>query len=57
MPHPQRSDGVARATRREWIGLAVLGLPCLLYSMDLELLYLAVPSIAADLEPSSVQQL
>ena len=58
MPHPERLDGVAaRATRREWIGLAVLGLPCLLYSMDLEVLYLAAPSIAADLEPSSVQLL
>ena len=58
MPHPEPLDGVApRATRREWIGLAVLGLPCLLYSMDLEVLYLAAPSIAADLEPTSVQML
>ena len=24
-----------RATRREWIGLAVIALPCLVYSMDL----------------------
>ena len=32
-----------RATSREWIGLAVLALPCLLYSMDLTVLNLAVP--------------
>lgn len=31
------------ATRREWIGLGVLALPCLIYSMDLTVLYLALP--------------
>ena len=46
-----------RATRREWIGLAVLALPCLLLSMDLTVLYLAVPSLSADLNPSSAQLL
>jgi DHA2 family multidrug resistance protein-like MFS transporter len=46
-----------RAGRREWIGLAVIALPCLLYSMDLTVLNLAVPSLAADLRPSSVQLL
>jgi len=46
-----------RAGRHEWIGLAALALPCLLYSMDLEVLYLAVPSLAADLEPTSSQLL
>jgi DHA2 family multidrug resistance protein-like MFS transporter len=48
---------VPRAGRREWIGLAVIALPCLLYSMDLTVLYLAVPSLAADLEPSSTELL
>jgi MFS transporter, DHA2 family, multidrug resistance protein len=48
---------VPRAGRREWIGLAVIALPCLLYSMDLEVLYLAVPSLTADLEPTSSQLL
>jgi MFS transporter, DHA2 family, multidrug resistance protein len=47
------ADPVPRATRREWIGLAVIALPCLLYSMDLTVLYLAVPSLTAELEPSS----
>jgi MFS transporter, DHA2 family, multidrug resistance protein len=46
-----------RAGRREWIGLAVIALPCLLYSMDLTVLNLAVPHLSADLEPSSAQLL
>jgi MFS transporter, DHA2 family, multidrug resistance protein len=45
------------ATRREWIGLAVIALPCLLYSMDLTVLNLAVPHLSADLRPSSSQLL
>jgi DHA2 family multidrug resistance protein-like MFS transporter len=48
---------VAKATRREWIGLAVIALPCLLYSMDLTVLYLAVPHLTADLKPTSAQLL
>jgi len=46
-----------KATRREWIGLAVLALPCLLYSMDLNVLNLAVPHLTADLAPSATQLL
>ena len=46
-----------RAGRREWIGLAVIALPCLLYSMDLTVLYLAVPSLTAELEPTSAELL
>jgi MFS transporter, DHA2 family, multidrug resistance protein len=45
------------AGRREWIGLAVIALPCLLYSMDLTVLNLAVPSLSADLKPTSAQLL
>ncbi|WP_310716157.1 MFS transporter [Streptomyces lydicus] len=45
------------AGRREWIALAVLLLPCLLVSMDVSVLYFAVPFLTAQLEPSSVQQL
>ena len=40
-----------RAGRREWIGLAVLALACLLYVMDLTVLHLAVPAISEDLQP------
>jgi DHA2 family multidrug resistance protein-like MFS transporter len=46
-----------KAGRREWIGLAVIALPCLLYSMDLTVLFLAVPELSADLEPTSSQLL
>ena len=47
----------ARAGRREWTGLAVIALPCLLYSMDLTVLYLAVPSLSAELDPTSTELL
>ncbi len=46
-----------KATRKEWIGLAVIALPCLLYAMDLTVLYLAVPHLTADLKPSGSQLL
>lgn len=45
------------AGRRAWLGLAVLALPCLLLAMDLSVLYVAAPSISADLEPSSAELL
>ncbi|HSF03796.1 MAG TPA: MFS transporter, partial [Solirubrobacterales bacterium] len=46
-----------RATRKEWVGLSVLALACLLYVMDLTVLHLAVPAISEDLRPSSTQLL
>jgi DHA2 family multidrug resistance protein-like MFS transporter len=51
------ADTPVRAGRREWVGLAVLALACVLYSMDLTVLHLAVPELSADLEPSSAQLL
>lgn len=45
------------AGRRQWVGLAVLGLPTFLVSMDFSVLYLAVPHLTADLAPSGIQQL
>jgi MFS transporter, DHA2 family, multidrug resistance protein len=51
------NDDTDRAGRREWIGLAVIALPSLLYSMDLTVLYLAVPSLTRDLDPSASQLL
>ena len=47
----------SRAGRREWTALGVLMLPLLLVSMDVSVLYFAVPSISADLAPSGTQQL
>src|SRR5262245_16510254 len=50
-------DIAPKATRKEWIGLAVIAVPCLLYSMDLNVLNLAIPHLTADLKPSSTQLL
>jgi DHA2 family multidrug resistance protein-like MFS transporter len=46
-----------KATRREWIGLAVIALPCMLYSMDLTVLDLAIPRLTEDLRPTGAQLL
>ncbi|MBL1078973.1 MFS transporter [Nocardia sp. 2] len=46
-----------RAGKREWIGLGVLTLACLVYAMDLTVLHLAVPQISAQLQPTSSQLL
>ena len=46
-----------RAGRRQWLAMAILALPCLLYSMDLTVLNLAMPEISADLQPSATQLL
>ncbi|QEV20413.1 MFS transporter [Streptomyces alboniger] len=56
---PQATDPTtpARATRKEWTALAVLMLPLLLVSMDVSVLYFAIPQITADLDPSGTQQL
>ena len=47
----------AKATRREWIGLATIALPCMVYAMDLTVLNLALPAISAELDPSASQLL
>ncbi|ONI92544.1 MFS transporter [Saccharothrix sp. ALI-22-I] len=45
----------AKATPRQWFGLAVLLLPVTLMTADLGVLWLATPYLAADLHPSSSQ--
>ncbi|WP_406284066.1 MFS transporter [Embleya sp. NBC_00896] len=47
----------AKAGRREWIGLTVLLIPLLLVSMDMGVLYFALPFISKELEPTAPQQL
>jgi DHA2 family multidrug resistance protein-like MFS transporter len=54
---PDDTTPVRLAGRREWIGLAVLALACLLYVMDLTVLHLAVPSLSEALQPSSAELL
>ncbi|SDS49883.1 MFS transporter [Jiangella sp. DSM 45060] len=46
-----------RAGAREWAGLGLLALPTVLLGLDLTVLYLALPSMAADLDPSAAQAL
>jgi DHA2 family multidrug resistance protein-like MFS transporter len=57
MPLENETAIAPRAGHKEWIGLAVIALACLLYVMDLSVLYLAVPSLTRDLDPSSSQLL
>ncbi|MFF0633843.1 MFS transporter [Nocardia sp. NPDC004151] len=47
----------AKTPRRAWAGLAVLLLPVLLVSMDMSVLYLAMPTLTQSLDPSATQQL
>jgi DHA2 family multidrug resistance protein-like MFS transporter len=47
----------AKATRREWIGLATIALPCAVYAMDLTVLNLAVPALSTALRPSASELL
>jgi DHA2 family multidrug resistance protein-like MFS transporter len=51
------TETARKAGRREWIGLAVIALPCLLYAMDLTVLNLALPRLSAELAPSSSELL
>lgn len=45
------------AGRREWAGLAVVSLPALVVTMDVSILFLAVPSLTASLAPTASQLL
>ncbi|MFI5822635.1 MFS transporter [Streptomyces rishiriensis] len=56
-PTSTATPPAARAGRREWTALGVLMLPLLLVSMDVSVLYFAIPAINADLQPSGTQQL
>lgn len=46
-----------RATKTQWIGLVLLVLPMLMVASDLTVLFLALPTITAELEPSASQAL
>lgn len=56
-PTEAPSSPAARAGMREWMGLALLALPTILLGLDLTLLHLALPALAADLQPTSTQAL
>ncbi|WP_314456456.1 MFS transporter [uncultured Microbacterium sp.] len=54
---PTHEITVTRAGWRGWFALAVLMLPVLLVSVDNTVLSFALPEIALDLQPSSIEQL
>jgi DHA2 family multidrug resistance protein-like MFS transporter len=54
---PGRAPDRPRASRRQWVALAVLMLPVLLVSVDNTVLSFALPAIARDLAPTAAQQL
>jgi len=54
---PRAPSSTGKAGRREWIGLGMIALPCLLYSMDLTVLNLALPALATALQPNSSELL
>src|SRR3712207_5737441 len=57
MQSKTKTSPPARAGRKEWLGLAVIALACVLYVMDLTVLHLAVPALSAHLQPSSTEML
>lgn len=50
-------DATPKPGRRAWVGLAVLALPTMLLSLDLSVLFLALPHLTAALDASGSQQL
>lgn len=57
MTDVQAAPPAGTGARRAWLGLAVLLLPVLLVSMDISVLFLAMPTLTADLDPSASAQL
>ena len=50
-------EQASRAGVRQWAGLALLALPTVLLGLDVTVLYLVAPNLAADLSPSRTQTL
>ncbi|GAA6525434.1 MFS transporter [Intrasporangium sp. DVR] len=55
-PEP-RLDATPGGAARRWVALGVLALTALLLSLDVSVLYLALPALAADLGASTTEQL
>lgn len=51
------STTARRASRWDWLGLAVLALPTVVLALDMSVLYLAMPAVSAELRPTSTEQL
>ena len=50
-------EAPSKAGRREWLGLIVLIFPTALVSLDVSVLFLALPHLAGDLQATGTQQL
>jgi DHA2 family multidrug resistance protein-like MFS transporter len=46
-----------KARRSDWVGLAVLALPCMVVAMDMTVLNLALPALSTELKPGASQLL
>lgn len=57
MAPPEGLSKPPNANPRAWFGLVILALPTLLISVDIGVLFLALPHLSADLGASSTQQL
>ncbi|MFD7292866.1 MFS transporter [Streptomyces sp. NPDC059897] len=57
MPPNDAVTAPARATSRQWLGLAVLALPTILLALDQSVLFLALPHLAESLHPTGNQTL
>lgn len=55
--NPVPTPDVRTTAGRQWLGLAVLMLPALLASLELTVTHLALPTIGADLDAGSAEQL
>jgi MFS transporter, DHA2 family, multidrug resistance protein len=54
---PTETSTEVRARARDWVGLGLLAVPCMLISVNSNLLNLALPLLAAELRPSATQLL
>jgi DHA2 family multidrug resistance protein-like MFS transporter len=52
-----RGSAGTLAGRREWVALALLALPTMVATLDISVLFLALPKLTAALRPGATQQL
>ncbi len=52
-----KSADISKAGRREWLGIAVLALSALMLSVDISVLFLALPHLSADQHHAAVVDL
>lgn len=57
MSHLSPEIPASRATKKQWAGLVLLVAPMLMVASDLTVLFLALPTLSSDLDPSASQGL